>query len=106
MMNRRNVLRAFAGTVATLPALLAAKPVAAQPVTAIEVLPGQVGVLDTDGLPFADWPTEGQLAELAEPRALEIVGLHSVSLTLVGETGPERVTSVPGIARLFIEDGG
>jgi len=108
MMHRRNALRALAGAVAALPALLAAKPVGSQAATAIEVLPGQVGVLDTDGESFAYWPDEGELAELAEPRLLEIAGVQSVTLTLVGDDGPELVIVndlTSGTSRLFIEDG-
>jgi len=108
MMHRRNALRALAGAVAALPALLAAKPVGAQAATAIEVLPGQIGVLASDGGSFADWPTEGEAAEMAEPRLLEIGGVQSVTLTLVGDDGPELVIVsdlTSGTSRLFIEDG-
>lgn len=109
MMNRRSALRALAGAMAALPALLAAKSAEAQGISAIEVLPGQIGVRDADGASIAYWPTADERAELVEPRVLEIPGMRSVRLTIVDEAESDLVIIndlITGNSRLFIEDGG
>jgi hypothetical protein len=106
MMHRRSVLRALVGAAATLPALLMATPAAAQQAATVEILPGQIGMLETEGTSFALWPDEDELADLAEPRLLDVHGVIGGSYKIFGSGGPELVRlPVRDVQLTHVNDG-
>jgi hypothetical protein len=81
---RRQALRAMVGGVAALTVAHKASAAPVQAVQGIEVLPGQIGVLETDGDCYAYWASDAELEELRQPREFEV---YSGSFTWTDQIG-------------------